>query len=140
MQGLRLVRDSLLTSLCKIRSNCRNYLEEDDYHDLARALESFTSIKELSLSFDSNEMGDECFSILYNSFKEYEYLEKLNLNVSRNLLSAEVLAEAFAEIENLGMLNHLVVRATKNLRHVEQKEKVNSAANKLMVKNKKIAL
>jgi len=66
-------------------------LEEDDYQDLAASLETFTSIRELSLSFDSNEMGDGCLDTLVRSLAEYEYLEKLSLNLNRNDVSAEAL-------------------------------------------------
>lgn len=118
----------------------RNFLEEDDYQDLATSLETFTSIRELILSFDSNEMGDTCLDILVRSFAEYEYLEKLNLNLNRNDLTADALAQMITDIEGLGMLNSLQIHAKKNIRKVDQKDMVRNALNKLMVKNKNIDL
>jgi hypothetical protein len=115
-------------------------LEEDDYQDLAASLETFTSIRELSLSFDSNEMGDACLDILVRSFAEYEYLEKLSLNLNRNDLSAEAMVQLLNDIEGLGMLKNLQIHAKKNIRKVDQKDLVRTALNKLMCKNKMIDL
>jgi hypothetical protein len=118
----------------------RNFLEEDDYEDLAGSLETFTSIRELVLSFDSNEMGDECLDILIRSFAEYEYLEKLNLNLNRNDLSSDALVQMVTDLEGLGMLNSLQIHSKKNIRKVDQKDLVRTALNKLMVKSKNIDL
>ena len=85
-------------------------------------------------------MGDACLDILVRSFAEYEYLEKLNLNLNRNDLSSEALAQLINDIEGLGMLNSLQIHAKKNIRKVDQKDMVRSALNKLMVKNKNIDL
>jgi len=103
-------------------------------------LETFTSIRELSLSFDSNEMGDSCLDTLVRSFAEYEYLEKLSLNLNRNDLSAEALVQLLNDIEGLGMLKNLQIHAKKNIRKVDQKDLVRTALNKLMCKNKMIDL
>jgi hypothetical protein len=85
-------------------------------------------------------MGDECLDILVRSFSEYEYLEKLNLNLNRNDLSSDALVQMVTDIEGLGMLNNLQIHAKKNIRKVDQKDMVRSALNKLMVKNKNIDL
>ena len=85
-------------------------------------------------------MGDECLDILVRSFAEYEYLEKLNLNLNRNDLTADALTQLVQDIEGLGMLNNLQIHAKKNIRKVDQKDMVRSALSKLMVKNKNIDL
>jgi hypothetical protein len=118
----------------------RNYLEEDDYEDLCAALETFTSIRELTLSFDSNEMGDDCLDTLVNAFVEYEYLEKLALNLNRNDLTSEGLSNALEKFEGLGMLNSVKIQAKKNIRKVDQKDNVRFTLNRLMAKRKKIEL
>ena len=115
-------------------------MEEDDYEDLTTALETFTSIRDLSLSFDSNEMGDDCLAILVKAFSEYEYLETLHLNLNRNDLSCEALSNALEQIEDLGMLNNLYIQGKKNIRKVDQKDNVRFSLNKLMAKTKKIDL
>lgn len=85
-------------------------------------------------------MGDTCLDTLVRSFAEYEYLEKLSLNLNRNDLSAEALVQLLNDIEGLGMLKNLQIHAKKNIRKVDQKDLVRTALNKLMCKNKMIDL
>ena len=85
-------------------------------------------------------MGDSCLDTLVRSFAEYEYLEKLSLNLNRNDLSAEALVQLLNDIEGLGMLKNLQIHAKKNIRKVDQKDLVRTALNKLMCKNKMIDL
>lgn len=85
-------------------------------------------------------MGDECLDILVRSLAEYEYLEKLNLNLNRNDLSADALEQMVNDLEGLGMLKNLQIHAKKNIRKVDQKDQVRTGLNKLMVKNKSIDL
>ena len=64
-------------------------------------------------------MGDACLDTLVRSFAEYEYLEKLSLNLNRNDLSAEALVQLLNDIEGLGMLKNLQIQAKKNIRKVD---------------------
>lgn len=118
----------------------RNYLEEDDYEDLSTALETFTSIRDLKLEFDSNEMGDNCLAIVSKSYSEYEYLERLELNLNRNDLTQDSICELIEQLESLGMINHVYIQAKKNIRKVADKETIRESLNKLMIKKKKIDL
>jgi hypothetical protein len=115
-------------------------LETEDYEDFAEALSTFTSIRELNLSFESNEMGDECLEILSKGYAEYEYLEKVTLNLNRNDLTAGSLCGVIHDMGELGMLKSLMVQAKKNVRKVDQKDMVKKAMAKLMLKNKKVVM
>lgn len=112
----------------------------EDYSDLSKALQTFTSIRELNLSFDSNEMGGDCLKILTNSYQEYEYLEKLRMNLNRNDIGPDALCSLIQGLEHLGMLSQVYIQAKKNIRRIDEKDMVRDALLKLMIKNKKIDL
>lgn len=85
-------------------------------------------------------MGGECLKILGDSYKEYEYLEKLKLNLNRNDLGPDSICELIEGFEHLGMLNQVYIQAKKNMRRIDEKDMVRDSLNKLMIKNKKIDL
>lgn len=94
----------------------------------------------MSLAFDSNEMGGECLKTVGEAYLEYEYLEKLRLNLNRNDLAHEDLVELIEGMEGLGMLNQIYIQAKKNIKRIDRKDAVRDSLNKLMIKNKKIDL
>jgi hypothetical protein len=83
-------------------------------------------------------MGDECFEILAQSLAEIGLLERLYLNINRNMLSKETMVEALKSFEKLASLSYLELEAKKNLRKIEDKDEVRAALNALPVKGKKI--
>ena len=85
-------------------------------------------------------MGDDCLDIVTKGYAEYEYLEKMSLNLNRNDISSDGIIGVVEDFEGLGMLNHLVIEAKKNIRKVDEKDEVRTTLNKLMVKHKKIYL
>lgn len=85
-------------------------------------------------------MGGDCLSIVSKSYAEYEYLERLELNLNRNELDQESICELIDQLESLGMINHVYIHAKKNIRKVADKETIRESLNKLMIKKKKIDL
>lgn len=85
-------------------------------------------------------MGDECLDILTKSYSEYEYLERIELNLNRNDISPKALCEMIKKFDNLGMINHIYIQAKKNIKKIGEKDAVRDTLNKLLVKKKKIDL
>lgn len=85
-------------------------------------------------------MGGDCLGALAQSYQEYEYLERIKLNLSRNDLGPDALTDLIQGMEHLGMLNQIYIQAKKNIRRIDEKDAVRAALNKLMIKNKKIDL
>lgn len=85
-------------------------------------------------------MGGECLKTIGEAYQEYEYLEKLRLNLNRNDLGHEDIVELVEGMENLGMLNQAYIQAKKNVKRVDRKDAIRDSLNKLMIKNKKIDL
>ncbi len=83
-------------------------------------------------------MGDDCFEILAQSMAELGLLERLYLNINRNMISKETMVEAFKSFEKLSMLVYLELEAKKNLRKIEDKDEVRASLNALQVKGKKV--
>lgn len=83
-------------------------------------------------------MGDDCFEILAHSVSELGPLERLYLNINRNMISKETMVEAFRSFEKLALLSYLELEAKKNLRRIEDKDEVRATLNALPVKAKKI--
>lgn len=86
-------------------------------------------------------MGDDNFLIVSYSIVELGLMERLYLNINRNMISYEAMVEAFKEFERLGMMYHVEIDAKRNLRKIEDKEEVRTVINSLQqVKSKKIDL
>jgi hypothetical protein len=83
-------------------------------------------------------MGDDCFEILSHSMADLGSLERLYLNINRNMISKETMVDAFKAFEKLSNLAYLDLEAKKNLRRIEDKDEVRATINSLPVKGKKI--
>ena len=62
----------------------------------------------MKLALDSNEMGDECLETVMQGVSAFPRLQKLKLNLARNLLTSEGLASSLAllsELEDLETLD-----------------------------------
>ena len=83
-------------------------------------------------------MGDDCFETLVKSVSELGKLERLYLNINRNMISKETMVEALKSFEKLAQLSNIELEAKKNLRRIEDKAEVREALNALPAKAKKI--
>lgn len=94
----------------------------------------------MRLILDSNEMGDECFETLMNGLAYMQGLTKLHLNVTRNMLSVEGLANNLVLLADMGQLETLEIDAKKNLKKVDDKDTVRQITQAINAKNKKLDL
>lgn len=85
-------------------------------------------------------MGDECFETLMNGVAGMENLQKLALNISRNVLSVEALANNLILLAGLESLDSLDIDAKKNLKKIDEKDTVRQVVQSIEAKSKKIDL
>lgn len=85
-------------------------------------------------------MGDECFETLMNGLVSMEKLEKLILNVGRNQLSVEGLANNLILLAEVESLDSIEIDAKKNIKKVDEKETVRQVIQAISAKSKKVDL
>jgi hypothetical protein len=85
-------------------------------------------------------MGDECFETLMNGVAGMENLQKLALNISRNVLSVEALANNLILLAGLESLDSFDIDAKKNLKKIDEKDTVRQVVQSIEAKSKKIDL
>lgn len=107
---------------------------------MAGILAKHQSVIDLRLILESNEMGDECFETLMNGVAGMENLQKLALNISRNVLSVEALANNLILLAGLESLDSLDIDAKKNLKKIDEKDTVRQVVQSIEAKSKKIDL
>lgn len=85
-------------------------------------------------------MGDECFGIVVSSISDMSGLEKLHLNVTRNMISTDTFCMYVDQLQNLRALQNLEFEAKRNVRAIEEKQEIKAVFNSLLIKSKKIDL